>query len=242
MSGAWRRGVLSFLLVAAAWGGTTIPRESAQLLVVTSATWKSDHGRLQRFRRDGKGWKRVGKSVAVKLGRNGMGWGRGLHGFRHGNGPVKREGDGRAPAGIFSLPFFFGEGPDRFRYPYRRMGENSRCVDDPRSRFYNRIVERGEATMDWRSAERMKFPAGLYRYGIFVAHNPRNVPGAGSCIFMHIKRRDGRATAGCTALEEKELLEIMHWLDPGARPLLIQAPRSVIGKLLPANLQLTQLR
>jgi D-alanyl-D-alanine dipeptidase len=165
-----------------------------------------------------------------------------LHGYRLDKGPVKREGDGRAPAGVFALPFLFGEGADRFRYPYRRMGNAHRCVDDRRSRFYNRIVEQGKVERDWRSAERMKFPSGLYRYGIFVAHNPRNVPGGGSCIFLHIKKPSGKPTVGCTAMSRKELVTVMQWLDPALHPVLVQGPESAMKKLLPANLQLTQLR
>jgi D-alanyl-D-alanine dipeptidase len=122
------------------------------------------------------------------------------------------------------------------------MGDAHRCVDDRRSRYYNRIVELGKVKKDWRSAERMKFPSGLYRYGIFVAHNPRNVPGAGSCIFLHIKKPSGKPTVGCTAMSRKELVTIMKWLDPARHPVLIQGPRSAMGKLLPDNLQLTQLR
>jgi D-alanyl-D-alanine dipeptidase len=122
------------------------------------------------------------------------------------------------------------------------MSDTHRCVDDRRSRHYNRIVDLRKVSKDWRSAERMKFPSGLYRHGIFVAHNPRNVPGAGSCIFMHIKKANGRPTVGCTAMDRGELLEIMRWLDPGKNPVLVQAPRSVAVKLLPGNFQLTQLR
>jgi D-alanyl-D-alanine dipeptidase len=224
-----------------AWGAP-IPSETAQLLVVVSPDWSSDHGRLYRLERREHGWRQVGRSVAVKLGRHGLGWGRGLHGYRLDDGPVKREGDGRAPAGVFALPFLFGEGADRFRYPYRRMSDRSRCVDDRRSRHYNRIVEEGKVSKDWRSAERMKFASGLYRYGIFVAHNPRNLPGAGSCIFLHIKKPSGKPTVGCTAMSQRELLTIMRWLDPRKHPLLVQAPKQAIGRLLPANLQLTQLR
>ncbi len=88
----------------------------------------------------------------------------------------------------------------------------------------------------------MKFPSGLYRYGIFVAHNPKRLPGAGSCIFMHIRKPDGTPTVGCTAMDEKELVRIMRWLDPDRHPLLIQAPEEAIAPLLPGKLQLTKLR
>ncbi len=219
-----------------------LPETSTQLLIVTSESWRADHGILSRWEKRGGHWRQVGRSVPVLLGKNGMAWGRGIDGKIAGKGPVKREGDGRSPAGIFGLPFLFGEGESDFRYPYRRMTRFSRCVDDPRSRSYNRIVDRRKAAADYRSAERMKFPSGLYRYGIFVAHNPKRLPGAGSCIFLHIRKPDGAPTVGCTAMEEKELVRIMHWLDPGRHPLLIQAPREAIAPLLPGKLQLTKLR
>ncbi len=219
-----------------------LPESSTQLLIVTSRSWRADHGVLSRWEKRGARWRQVGRSVPVVLGKNGMAWGRGIDGKIAGKGPVKREGDGRSPAGIFALPFLFGEGASIFRYPYRRMTRFSRCVDDPRSRSYNRIVDRRKAAADYRSAERMKFPSGLYRYGIFVAHNPKWVPGAGSCIFLHIRKPDVAPTVGCTAMDEKELVRIMHWLDPDRHPLLIQAPREAIAPLLPGKLQLTKLR
>ena len=237
----WRLLWLSLGILTGLWA-SPVPPSSRQLLIVVSGDWTADHGRLYRYERDGTSWRQVGRSIPVMLGSNGMGWGRGLHGFRVGNGPVKKEGDRRSPAGVFGLPFLFGEGRDLFRYPYRRMSRDLRCVDDPASRSYNRIVDRRKVPHDYRSAEKMVFASGLYRYGIFVAHNPRHIPGAGSCIFLHIRKPDGRATVGCTAMKEADLLTIMHWLDPAKEPVLIQAPRPVIGRLLPDNLQLTRLR
>jgi len=218
-----------------------LPGDTRQLLVVVSPSWRADHGTLTRWERVGNRWHRIGRPIPVKLGRHGMGWGNGLFPAPS-DGPRKREGDGRSPAGVFELPFLFGEGASGFRYPYRRMKRFSRCVDDPHSRSYNRIVDSRRVPTDYRSYERMKFPSGLYRYGIFVAHNPGRVPGAGSCIFMHIKRRDGKPTVGCTAMSSVAILQIMRWLDPMQHPLLIQAPREAIGILLPDNFQLTNLR
>ena len=220
----------------------SLPRETRQLIVVVSNDWRASSATLYRLEKKGSAWKRVGAAVAVKVGKSGMGWGRGLFTAPKKGEPLKREGDGRAPAGVFRLPFLFGEGKSRFSYPYRRMGDFHRCVDDRRSKYYNRIIDSRKVQKDYRSYERMKFPSGLYRYGIFVDHNPNRVPGAGSCIFLHIRKASGAPTVGCTAMGVKELLQIMRWLDPAKAPLLIQAPRRVIGRLLPDNLQLTLLR
>ncbi|WP_457607576.1 L,D-transpeptidase family protein [Nitratifractor sp.] len=234
---------LWFLGGGALWGRYPIPAESGQLLIVASDGWSSSRAKLWRFEKIGKRWKRQGTAIPVVIGRNGMAWGRGIGPVPRVKGePVKREGDGRNPAGIFRLPFLFGEGKSRFRYLYRRMSDAHHCVDDPRSRYYNRIVDSRRVKRDYRSYERMKFPSGLYSYGIFVDHNPQRVPGAGSCIFLHIKKPGGKPTVGCTAMSRNDLLRVMGWLDPAKHPLLIQAPRSVLPRLLPGNLQLTQLR
>ncbi|MDD3775796.1 MAG: hypothetical protein PHV08_07565, partial [Sulfurovaceae bacterium] len=55
------------------------------------------------------------------------------------------------------------------------------------------------------------------------------VKGAGSCIFMHIKEIP---TTGCTAMSESQMKEIIQWLDPKAKPLLLQAPKSEAKKLM----------
>jgi L,D-peptidoglycan transpeptidase YkuD (ErfK/YbiS/YcfS/YnhG family) len=233
--------LLGILWMSSTLQAGKLPSDTRQLLVVVSPDWRADHGTLTRWEKRGESWKRVGAVIPVKLGKNGMAWGRGLYAAPPG-AAHKREGDGRSPAGIFELPFLLGEGASEFRYPYRRMDRFSRCVDDPRSRSYNQIVDSRRVPQDYRSYERMKFPSGLYRYGIFVAHNPKRIPGAGSCIFMHIKRRDGRPTVGCTAMSSEALRSVMHWLDPRKHPLLIQAPREAIRRLLPDNFQLTNLR
>jgi D-alanyl-D-alanine dipeptidase len=64
----------------------------------------------------------------------------------------------------------------------------------------------------------------LYKWGIVVAHNPAAQPGAGSCIFLHIWKNSSAPTAGCTAMAEEDLVKLLRWLDPTARPILVQMP------------------
>src|SRR5262249_5107982 len=116
-------------------------------------------------------------------------------------GPVKHEGDGRAPAGIFRLTSTFGFGDPVFASRgYIPLTPTIECVDDPGSRFYGQIVDRSSVKeVDWKSSEKMR-AVDLYRLGMVVSYNTeRPVPGEGSCIFLHIWQGPGQGTAGCTA-------------------------------------------
>lgn len=185
-------------------------------------------------RNSGEQWRQRGGPIAVAVGRSGIGWGRGLIATRSFPGPIKKEGDDKAPAGIFRLSRVFGHatGSDAsfVRMPYLALSENIVGVDDPRSRYYNQLVDKSKIDRhNWRSAEKM-FGVGVYKWGVVVDHNVPPRPGAGSCIFVHIWEIPSTATSGCTAMSEKDLLNVIRWLDPGLEPLLVQLPRPIYNE------------
>lgn len=211
---------------------------SRQVVVVTTRGWDDVPGTLRRFEREGAegGWSQVGKDVPVAVGKNGLGWGAGLVDTGASAGPQKREGDGKAPAGLFRLGPAFGFAPrveaSWLRVPYIPLTSSVECVDDAASRSYNLIVASGAAGgADWSSSERMRSVEG-YRWGLVVGHNaapPR--AGRGSCIFLHIWAGPGKGTAGCTAMEEANLTELLRWLDPKKGTLLVQLPEAEYTRL-----------
>ena len=202
---------------------------SRQLVVVTTRGWDEVPGTLRRFERKGArgAWARVGADVEVAVGRNGLGWGAGLVETGAAAGPQKREGDGKAPAGLFALGTAFGfatlQEAAWLRLPYTPLTPSVECVDDVASRRYNLIVDRAAVgDVDWNSSERMRSVEG-YRWGLVVRHNAAPpVAGRGSCIFLHVWAGPGQGTAGCTAMEESDLTELLRWLDPKKGPLLVQ--------------------
>ncbi len=232
--------VVGVLVVVGAWWAWTerpvIPWNCRQLLVVVGQDWNATRGALQRFERGGIGesWRRVGESVPVDLGRGGLGWGLGLHPMPAGSGPIKAEGDGRAPAGIFELTQAFAVEPGEVRgtgLPVATVTPDLVCVDDGNSNRYNTMFshEPGQAK-NWTSAETMLRTDGVYRFGVFVAHNTDPArPGCGSCIFLHIRHGDGRPTSGCTAMEAEHLRQIILWLRD--RPVLVQLPAAEYARL-----------
>lgn len=209
---------------------------SRQLLVVQAPDWPSAAAGLQRFvRADAAAdWLPVGRGIPVSLGRSGLAWGIGLHGEGNRAGPRKQEGDGCAPAGIFAITELFGDaGPDSpfasaAKLPYRQATDNLKCIDDPLSRHYNQFVDLdARLARDWTSHEDMRRTDQRYAVGAVIAHNsPNPVPGAGSCIFLHVWQAAGVATAGCTAGALADISEICSWLDAAAAPLLVQLPET----------------
>jgi hypothetical protein len=209
---------------------------STQIVVVTTSDWNAVEGTLQRYERSdtGESWKAVGAPIAVVVGKNGLGWGAGIDpsndaSVRGPDDPVKKEGDGKAPAGIFRLSTAFGYAAQPqagWRMPYISLTPTVECVDDPKSKSYNRVVDNTKVTPDWNSSEHM-LRTDVYRWGLVVDHNADPVtPGAGSCIFMHIWHGPGRGTVGCTAMPQEKLESVIAWLDPARKPLLVQLPRA----------------
>lgn len=203
-----------------------------QLIVVSTQNWSTPNGTLQRYEKT-DAWHKVGKAIDIKLGRNGLGWGIGLHTTPKDAKIIKKEGDGKAPAGIFSLKQAFGYNPFVVDYPYEVYKSTDHCVDDVNSKLYNKIVDSKKIKRDYKSFEHMRFAKDYYKYGIVVNHNHIDeagaVKGAGSCIFIHIKKV---STAGCTAMNEEEMKETIEWLDVKSHPLLLQGTVEVLDGLL----------
>ncbi len=210
-----------------------------QMIVSTTADWDAVDATLQRYERaaPGQPWQAVGEPIPAAVGRTGLAWGIGIHPDPPIQGPAKREGDGKAPAGIYRLSSAFGYAPAAevgwIRMPYVQSTPSIECVDDSRSRYYNRRVDRDTvAWPDWSSHEEMRRHDVLYEWGVWVDHNSdRPRPMGGSCIFLHVWADPGVATSGCTAMAESDLREVLAWLDPRARPVLVQLPASAYDGL-----------
>ncbi|NEW60108.1 hypothetical protein GSY74_02325 [Sulfurovum sp. bin170] len=213
----------------------TLPSDSSQLLMVTTANWSTKDGELQRYERGDKSWKKVGTPITIVLGRNGLGWGVGLHTVPKDAKYVKKEGDGKAPAGLFALGNGFGYDNFEIDFPYSAYKETDHCVDDSKSKHYNTIIDSTKTAKDYKSFEHMKLKNDLYKYGITVNHNSNQVANAGSCIFMHIRNKNGKGTAGCTAMREGEIVTVLKWLKRDKKPLLLQLPQSEIAKKIADN-------
>ena len=204
--------------------------DARQLAIVVTPSWNVVTGTLRRFARASatSAWQSAAPAVAVVIGRTGLAWGDPAL-ARGAADPIKHEGDGRSPAGVFPLDTAFGFAARSdvpwIRLPYAALQSGSDCVDDEASAFYNTVVDRATvARVDWTSAEHMRQIA-QYRLGVIVGYNAgRPTAGRGSCIFLHIWGGPDSTTAGCTALDAGALESLMRWLDGSRRPALVQLP------------------
>lgn len=209
--------------------------KSLQTVVVTTNDWDATQGVARLFERKAVGSKWVANGVAfpVVVGRSGLAWDE-LQASRQKDLKIKKEGDGNAPAGRFPLIASFGSGskPNALDLPYTRLEEYTECVDDVKSTFYNRIVNRMQVgNFDWKSSEKMLAIGKEYDLGIFVAYNSYPIErGRGSCIFLHIWKDAASATSGCTAMERRDLERILGWVTAAKNPYLVQLPKDVYEK------------
>lgn len=207
-----------------------IPADSQQMLLVTMPTLDARLGQMIMFQRtsENESWTVAKSSFPVVVGKNGLAWGRGLDGYRDESMPIKKEGDGKSPAGVFGLSFGFGfvtmDEMLGLKIPYKQVTDILECVDDVQSQYYNSVVENTNVdSVDWTSSERMHRYTRAYDLGVYVEHNSNPMePGAGSCIFLHVWSGPDGYTAGCTAMSRENMEYVMHWLDKEKNPILVQ--------------------
>ncbi len=225
--------VVVVVVTAAVAGGIG---DATHLVLVTTKGWDATTGRLTRFVRAGDGWKADGRAIDVVVGSGGLGWGIGLHGDgapRGRSGPVKKEGDGKAPAGVFRIGDAFGydaKAPEGTALRYTRLSDGWRCVDDPRSDRYNQVFDATGVTPSWKSAEKMRRKDALYARVVVVGHNEAARKGGGSCVFLHVWRSATAPTAGCTAMARADLEGLLGWMKPG-KTVLVALPEAELDAL-----------
>lgn len=193
-----------------------------QMILSIAPDWNSRSGILQKFDLIDGQWRPNGGPVPVLYGPHGLAWGRGLKGADE-PGLKKRERDGRAPAGLFELGKIYTYDsalPAGADYPFLQVGPWDAWVDDVTLPSYNRHVRVDSKNPPvWFEKQKMRHNDFAYRWLVEIRHNADPpLPGAGSAIFFHIRRGSDRPSAGCTVMEERELVDLVRWLRAEAKP------------------------
>ncbi len=208
--------------------------DSKQLIVVLAKNWETHQAKLQRYEKIKDRWIKKGSVIEVVLGKKGLAWGIGLHDNAE-KKLLKKEGDFKTPAGIFHIDRVFTKQKEIIKdckMNCELITEFIEAVDDSKSKYYNQIVDIATVKKDWKSSERM-FKIDLYDIVINIAHNipVQNIKG-GSCIFIHKWRNKNKGTAGCIAMDKKDLKSVFLWLDKKLNPIILQVPIQEYKKLV----------
>ncbi len=190
--------------------------ESGQLIFATNQDSSSFRVAIHALEKRNGAWRLIFPGFTGSIGKRGFA----LIG-------EKREGDGKSPSGIFPLGIAFGYDPSvKTRMKYRQAEEDDFWVDDVDSEDYNRWVKGRPKAASW---EKMKREDDQYKYGLVIEYNMHPVvKGKGSAIFLHVWK-DGGATLGCVSMSEEMVLNILGWLDPAKRPLIIMGAESELA-------------
>jgi len=218
---------------------TTLPANVRQLLIATTNGWNTHRGQLWVFHKPGKNsnWQPAlfSKSIPILLGSKGLAWGRGS--LLNPNGQLKKERDGKAPAGCFAIGKLYGyapEPPAGTALSYHQVGQWDAWPDDPANPFYNRhiVINPKRGIPSWFEKQKMRHGDFAYEWLLEIRHNAEPpVPGAGSVIFFHIRRGPDRATSGCTTMKKSDLVRIIQWLRPEGNPHYVMLPQSEYTRL-----------
>ena len=212
-------------------------RKSRQIIIVQAKTWDSFEATLSLHEKKDGEWQTVKQGIRVVLGKKGFGWGKSFdinYEALDKMAPVKKEGDGKSPAGIFAIrqAFGFSEKAPYVKLPYITLTDRVECVDDGESQHYNRIIDSAAVPFrDWKTSEKMS-AIDVYKTGFVIEHNAQAVvKGCGSCIFFHIWEASDKGTSGCTAMAEDNLSFLLQWLDPAKNPLLLQFTVDIYSRI-----------
>ena len=135
-----------------------------------------------------------------------------------GMAPQTHDGQMKTPMGIFTLDFAFGTAPNPGGgLQYVQVGPNHWWDGDMKSPTYNtmQVCEKSQCPFNTdpsSGTENLEIPQ--YVHAVVMGVNKERVPGNGGAFFLHAT--DGGPTAGCVAIDDAKLVEIMRWLKPGA--------------------------
>ena len=149
---------------------------------------------------------------------------------------ARREGDHATPTGVYGIgKTMYGNAPDPggLHYRYHRLGCGDWWDEDPHSPEYNRFIHVpcGVAPSFASWSEPLWTETVAYPYFAVIQFNMNPTRGGakalGSGIFLH--SWVGGATEGCVALREWQLLDVLRWLKPSARPVVEVGTNDQVG-------------
>lgn len=185
----------------------------SQLLVVFNYKPESFTPVFIALERKGENWVVKQSPIEAGIGKNGFAL------------PLQKvEGDGKSPTGIFKLGKLFSyEKQLKTLLENQQTTKEDKWIDDVNSPDYNKHII---GSTDAKSYENLLLKNDAYKYCMVIEYNTNPIlKGKGSAIFLHLATKEPNYTAGCVAIDEAIMKQLIHWLDPK------QNPRIIMGNL-----------
>ena len=185
-----------------------------QLVVAINNNDSADKAIVIALEKVNKKWKIKLGPVQASIGRTGFA----LPG-------EKIEGDGKSPTGIFDLgQLYTYEASVKTSLPFIQTNSEDKWIDDPNHENYNSHI-RGNTTA--KSFEHLKLSSIDYKYCMVIEYNTHPVvKGKGSAIFFHLADANYSPTAGCVAIKESDMDQILLWLDPNKQKAILMGNKN----------------
>ena len=223
--------LLMLLLVSSGYAAG-VPDDCTQLIVGTAPNWNSMRGQMQLFERTPGGkWEAVAPAVPVLFGKHGLAWGSGLAGQNEAGLRNRARWRARPRFKMANLTYDAQLPPREFSLS--QVTTADAWIDDVNHPDYNRFVRIPDPANPppWFAKQKMRHNDFAYRWLVEIRHNSDPpVPGAGSAIFFHIRRGVNRPSAGCTTMAESNLVKLIGWLRPAAKPHYVLLPAAEYEK------------
>ena len=202
--------------------------DSDQVVLVTAKSWRSTVGTVQVFEKKKSSWSVIQNSVKANLGYGGLV-----------PGNKRKQGTGTTPTGTYAFTSAFGIKPDPgTKLTYFKVDNNDAWTYNPKFPSTYNILQ--TANKNWSSYGNYVEILSTYRKQYnYVAVLDFNLPSGkitkganginrtdqsantsrGGGIFLHVS--NGTKTAGCIAIPEGSMKEILQWLEPKKNPVIV---------------------
>jgi L,D-peptidoglycan transpeptidase YkuD (ErfK/YbiS/YcfS/YnhG family) len=125
----------------------------------------------------------------------------------------KKEGDGITPKGIFKLKKIYYR-KDKVKNIVTKVKKikitkNMGWCDDPKSKFYNKLIRLPSRF----GHEKLYRKDDIYNLIIILDYNMNPViKNKGSAIFIHLAKKNYKATQGCVGLKQNDLIKLIKMI------------------------------
>ncbi|OBH16592.1 L,D-transpeptidase family protein [Mycolicibacter sinensis] len=158
--------------------------------------------KMDVYQRGASGWQPVAAGIPAHVGSAGM-------------AQKAKSGHPATPMGVFTLPYAFGTAPNPGGgLQYVQVGPDHWWDGDDHSPTFNtmQVCKKAQCPFDTNESENLQIPQ--YKHAVVMGVNTARTPGDGAAFFFHTT--DGGPTAGCVAIDDAKLVQIIQWLRPGA--------------------------